>query len=596
MRMRTWAMVFIALGLVIASGCSTAPQRPAQLPRGDYQFVKQYLSWMIRNDMHRYATQGLSIAIIDDQNTVWSQGFGYRDVANRLPATPESIYPVGSISKVVTAMEVLKLADSGRINIDRPLTTYLPNFSIRDRFGRSSPITLRSMLAHHSGLPSDYMRGMWVEHPSSLAQLVVDLKEDSLVSPPQTMYKYSNLDFSLLGRMIEASTGQDFATAMHHDLLTPLGMTHSLYVQNPSMITACSKGYRKGQEAFIPGLRDTPAGGLLSNVVDLGKFIKFIFADGRVQTEQIVQPATLAEMFQVQYPGLPLDFGHEIGLAWMLNGVEIPGIRQVAWHDGGYPPFFGSMLVLPKEKLGVVVLANSEESKGFVGQVAVKALQLSYDAKFAVSTPPLETPVKPKRVAIAGQTLDRLAGQYVILGQELSITRDGQTLDVDVLGNKLQLIPTGDATFMPEKTFLGLIRIPLSPLSVDFMSVEGQDLALLHGFLAPMAFEKIPRYSIPQAWIRRLGDYANINPDGQLDFNRLTLEVKNGVLAARARISSRVFHLQDTEAHIALQPISDTEAVVVGLGNSEGGTVQVVKSDDKTILLYSGYRFAPIRH
>ncbi len=596
MRTRTWAMVFIALGLTTASGCSTAPQRPDPLPPGNYRYVRQYLSWMIRKDMKKYDTQGLSIAIIDGRDTVWSQGFGYMDAADRLPATAETMYPVGSISKVVTAMEVLKLADSGSINIDRPLTTYLHDFSILNRFGRSLPITLRSMLAHHSGLPSDHLRGMWVEHPSSLAQLVMDLRTDSLVNPPQTMYKYSNLDFSLLGRVIEVSTGQNFATAMHRNLLAPLGMTHSLYVQNPSMITACSKGYRQGQETLIPGLRDTPAGGLLSNVVDLGKFMKFIFAEGRIQTVQLVRRATLAESFQVQYPGLPLDFGHEIGLAWMLNGVEVPGVRQVAWHDGEYPPFFGSMLVLPKEKLGVVVLANSQESKGFVGQVAVKALQLAYEAKFAVSPPPLKAPAMPKPVTISGQTLDRLAGLYVILGQESSITRDGQILDVDALGIKLQLIPTGDATFMPEKTFLGLIHIPLWPLSVDFMSVEGRDLALLHGFPAPMAFEKIPRYSIPQAWMARLGDYTNINPDGQLDFNHLTLEAKNGVLVAHARISSRVFHVQDAEAHIALQPISDTEAIVVGVGNAEGGSVRLINKGDENILLYSGYQFAPIKH
>ena len=120
----------------------------------------------------------------------------------------------------------------------------------------------------------------------------------------------------------------------------------------------------------------------------LARFISFVLADGRTATgNQLLQPSTLHAMFTPQFPGLPLDFGHNIGLGWMIDGVRVPGLGPIVWHDGGYPGYFGALMIAREHKLGVVILANGQEAKGFAPRVGRKALQLALAAKLGIPVP-----------------------------------------------------------------------------------------------------------------------------------------------------------------------------------------------------------------
>jgi CubicO group peptidase (beta-lactamase class C family) len=101
---------------------------------------------MIGKEMKKSAINGLSIALVDDQNFLWSQGFGYANAERRIPATDQTIYGIGSITKLFTAIAVMQLAEQGRIEIDAPLRHYMPDFSIRSRFAVAPPITVRNLL------------------------------------------------------------------------------------------------------------------------------------------------------------------------------------------------------------------------------------------------------------------------------------------------------------------------------------------------------------------------------------------------------------------------------------------------------------------
>ena len=585
----SWLTAFF---LISSAGCSSASPKPDHLALGNYDYTKAYLSWMLPEQMAKFNTKGLSIAIVDDQQIIWMRGFGFADAAGNKPASAQTVYRIGSLSKLFTATEVMKLAESGKLDIDQPLNTYLHNFNIGNRFPNSAPMTLRAMLAHHSGLPSDYLKGMWVQHPESLAQLVTDLNQDELATPPQTLFKYSNLDYSLLGRTIELTTHESFADAMQHDLLEPLGMTQSSFVLTSGLRDQYSKAYRDGREVAIPGLRDQPAGSMLSNVADMSQFIKFVFADGMADGSQLIRPDTLKQMFTPQFPGLPLDFGHQIGLGWMLNGIDVPGAKQVAWHDGAYSPFYGSLLLLPKQKLGVVVLANSEEAKNFANQVAIKAMELALQAKYGIPLPPTEVPAKINAVALPSPTLESYTGNYVIFGQASQLTRDGSDLKGNAMGNTFRLMPIAQDTFIPEAVVLGMFSVPLPTLQLQFLTVAGKNVALLRGLPAPFPFQKIAKYPIPQSWISRLGTYTTLS-DEQIEFQPLELTIDNGMLMARVVVSSPIAQAKKQELKLALRPISDTEAVVVGLGNGEGGVVRVIKENGQDQLFYSGYVFTP---
>lgn len=133
----------LALTVCIA-GCSSAPTRPESVGRGDYAMIAEYVSTLIRHEMRKRDVAGLSIALVDDQRVVWAEGFGYADKAGNVPASPETVYRAGSISKLFTATAAMQLAERGTLDIDRPLGDYLPGFSIRTRFADAAPVTPRS--------------------------------------------------------------------------------------------------------------------------------------------------------------------------------------------------------------------------------------------------------------------------------------------------------------------------------------------------------------------------------------------------------------------------------------------------------------------
>jgi len=138
-----------------------APQPSADaVLREDYRALREHVYPFIRRLQAEQDIKGISIAVIDGQDVVWSEGFGYADVAAHRPATPQTLYRIASISKLFTSTAVMQLAERGRIALDRPLIAYLPQFSIRSRFERTAPVTVRSLLSHHSGLPSDITQGM----------------------------------------------------------------------------------------------------------------------------------------------------------------------------------------------------------------------------------------------------------------------------------------------------------------------------------------------------------------------------------------------------------------------------------------------------
>jgi CubicO group peptidase (beta-lactamase class C family) len=575
------------------TGCVGAPSRPTNIARGDYAPVKQYLSAVIKQDMARHDVKGLSIALIDDQKVVWAEGFGYADVANQVPATADTVYRIGSISKVVTATEIMRLAEQGKVDLDKAVTAYVPEFSIHNRFADSRPITLRALLAHHSGLPSDVLKGMWVDHPVSLVEYVTALREESLASPPQSLYKYSNIDFSLLGRVIENVEHREFSNAMQQNLLAPLGMADSSFQLTPEIERRSARGYRSGKEAPRLSLRDAPAGGMLSSVNDMSRWLRFIFADGSTQGVQIIQPETLHAMFAPQFAGLDLDFGHTIGMAWMLSGLSVPGGQPLAWHNGGFPPYQAHLSLLPEQKLGVIILANSDEASQFITPLGTRVLELAYETRHGVPPPHASVKRATDPVQIPRDQLARYAGHYAMFNGQLgSITVDGDQLKTSLFDRRFTLQPVSADTFLPKvNVAFGLISIPIDTLSVRFQTVQGKDVAVLDGLPAPFAFERVARAEIPDAWRNRAGKYRADTTDEQFDFKQAELTTESGILVFKTVLASKNGVDPGTSVTFALQAVSDREAVVAGIGNGEGGVIRAMGSGNGTELVYSGFRF-----
>jgi CubicO group peptidase (beta-lactamase class C family) len=562
-----------------------ADQAPAA--QTDYTSTKENLKAYIEKEMGRDNVKGLSLALVDGGRVVWQEGFGVADEKNQIPATADTLYRVDSVSKVLTAMEVMRLAARGRIGLDEPIEEALPGFFIQSRFKQAKPITVRSLLAHHSGLPADYHQGMWVENAESLGQLIGDLKEDYLVAPPQSFYKYSDLDYSLLGRIIELKSRRPFAQAMRDDLLKPLGMDSSTFDLNPAVRERLAKGYDGGKETPPLYLRDTPAGGMVSSANDMARLIRFLFT-GR---PGLVGQKALDSMYDEQYAGLPLDFGHHMGLGWMLNGLGVDDSKTLAWHDGDYVPYFCRVALFTKERLGVVVLSNCAESRLLVRDLALRALKLMREAKYGVPAD-LTKPkvVMPALVAVPEEKINRFVGFYSGIGKAAEISKGGSHLRADLMDHQFDLVPTAENKFIPRIMIL-FFPIHIPQYGVEFTTVEGRDVAILSGLGDPVVFEKIHPAAIPLAWRECLGKYRLDDPDGETQFKDMSLEDRAGILTVNARITSKVFDVTDTDYLITLQSISNDDAVISGLFYPDGDTVHASREGGRIRLYYAGLRF-----
>ncbi len=315
----TFAAVSFVAAAILLSACGSAPLRPESVARNDFDGIKPYVTDLIRHEMARNEIIGMSIALVDDQRIVWAEGFGYADKEHGQRASAQTIYRVGSISKLFTATAAMQLAEQKKLDIDRPLQTYLPEFSIQSRFAAGDPITPRNLMTHHSGLPRDQAKGMFTKNPEPFTQLVQEMKSSDTTYPPNHAFSYSNVGVSLLGHAIQNVSGVPFAEYMQRSVLTPLGMTSATFEPGPASSDMMSKAYRNGALAAELPLRDVPAGGLNTSAVDLSHFLSMVFADGRTGTTQVLRPESIAEMLRVQNADVPLDLNFHNGLGWMLS-------------------------------------------------------------------------------------------------------------------------------------------------------------------------------------------------------------------------------------------------------------------------------------
>ncbi len=193
--------------------------------------------------------------------------------------------------------------------------------------------------------------------------------------------------------------------------------------------------------------------------------------------------------------------------------------------------------------------------------------------------------------------LAEYTGDYVVFGQLSPITSNGKHLTVEAMGKSINLIPVGPATFMPKVPVAGILNIPLPGMTVRFSAVCDRHFAVLDGLPQPFPFERVPHSRIPHVWIKRTGTYRAVIDD-TFDFQNIHLEVENGMLVLRLQIASKTWGINNVAARVAITPISNDEAIIVGAGDAEGGVIRAIQQGNKDALFYSGYVFSrsELRH
>lgn len=562
--------------------------------------IRHALTVLIRAEMKSKNVEGLSIALVDNQNTAWAEGFGHADRARRLPAQAGTLYSVGGLSTLLTATAILQLADQGAIDLDQPVRKYLPEFSIRSRFANTPAISTRQLLSHHAGLPAMYFRDMWTPKPEPLAAFVARLKNEYAASPPGLVFSPSFPGYDVLGRVLENHCKKPFAVCMHEQLLAPLGMHYSTFDVEHAHRPLLAMHYLKDKPIASQTVRDTPAAGLVSSVAELARFVQMLNAHGKSGGRQILKPDSVSEMLRVQNSGVALDLDTRVGLGWRLSGVRLPAAGTIAWLSNESPFSRGRMVLAPEHGLGVIVLTNSSNSTEVVEKISERLMELVLQTRSSTGPGQALPSARPavRRTAVtqpaATPARDDLTGQYATALGLISVEHDNNRYRAQMLGKSFRLTRQPEGLFAPEYRLLGLFPIPISVLKearLTTMKLGGRHLAVAYyRNQAHRLGERIAPVHLSTPWRKRLGDYQPVERDPLLEimkFGTVALIHADGLLYFRYRVPGWL----GLTANVPVKPVSDTELVVEGTGWLLGETVHVVQRDGKEHLRYSGYEF-----
>jgi len=353
------ASVLMAASIPLLS----AAELPLREQPGFVDAISVFDRW-VEQHLDNRDIPGLSIAVIYDQELVWSKGYGYADLARETPATPETAYRIGSITKLFTSTAIMQLRDRGKLRLDDPVSMYLPWFEVNNPFPDSPEITIRHLLTHTAGLPREADFPYWTDHIfPNRAELAASVPEQDVINPPGTTYHYSNLGMSLLGEIVAEVSGQPWADYVQENVLDPLGMAHSSTDPDETILQNLATAYllpgpdgtRAVMEYYDSGAI-SPAASIVSTVEDLGRFASLQFREGPAGGEQILRGSTLLEMQRVHWVYPSFTGGRGLGFA-----VSHRDGKNFVGHGGSIGGNVTNLLMVPDEKIAVVVAINADD-------------------------------------------------------------------------------------------------------------------------------------------------------------------------------------------------------------------------------------------
>lgn len=456
---RFFVLGLLATALVLALWSTRYLVRAAQ--EAQQQNMQNDAAWqdrldaVIRSELEDKGLPTLSIAVVDDQDLVWAEGYGLADPDREIPVTAETVYRVASVSKLFTALAVMQLVERGVLDLDAPITTYLPEFEPDNPFEK--PITLRQIHSHRSGLVREPPVGHYFDPTEpSLEATVMSLNETALVYPPETRTKYSNAAVSVAGLVVERTQGEPYADYAQHALLDPLGLSKTSFHPRPDLRRDLGVGYmwrydtNTLTEAPVFELGIGPAANLYTTMSDLGRFMSALFAIHDGATTGIVQPETLEEMWTVQFaePGQQEGFG----LGFYVSDFQ--GHRRVQ-HSGVMYGYATRIYALPDRKLGVALVADVDAVNPVVDRIGTYALSLLLAEKDGAPLPDfIETdPLDPAQA----RALD---GRYEGPGVMDLIERDGRLFLEQKGPERLLLRAQGDTLVTDSRLGFGYRIVP----------------------------------------------------------------------------------------------------------------------------------------
>ncbi|QNK64676.1 beta-lactamase family protein [Pedobacter sp. PAMC26386] len=342
--------------LITTFGCKKTEQTPVA-ERKNFHEIETYIQSLIDTG----SIPGIAIAITNGKELAYSKGFGVTNVQTKEKLEPWHTFHVASISKTFTATAIMQLSEKGKIDINKPLVTYLPYFKMNDE--RYRVITIKQMLNHTSGMPDvvDYEWEKAVSDEGAAERYTRSLADQKMISNPGVEYHYSNIAYDVLGDLIAKVSGTPFEKYVKENILNPLEMYEGSFYYpevKKNLRTTPHKGKPPVVSSIYPYNRiHAPSSTLNTNVLELSHWAIANIYEGKYKDKQIILPATYAAMVTPTFSAYP-DLNISMGLSWFIRPYK--GFVNYT-HDGGDLGYRSILTVIPEKKLGVVILSNTEE-------------------------------------------------------------------------------------------------------------------------------------------------------------------------------------------------------------------------------------------
>ena len=525
--------------------------------------------------MDNFSIAGMTVAIVDTcSGFTWLQGFGYADVANQEPVTEHTIFSIGSSAKLFTAISVMQLVEAGIIDLDEPIVTYLPEFSILPNpvfGGNYRNITTRMLLTHTSGMHEFQGDGFFStdgQDRNFMNNLLPQLTSLHMQNIELNRTTYSNTAYTILGILVAHLTGstnyfEGFVSYTRENIFEPLGMTSSSFEINSDNRPYIALPYLDATTVIddFVYVGATPTGGMVSNAYDMARFMHAMLSggafagdeDSRILSAETVEYMVPVQDFGIRFP-TNMPTGMEMGLG-IMHRARASG--AITTGHGGNLQHHTEMLLDFDNGIGVFVSTNSMTGAVASSQLAEIIWATAVYEKTGSAVPTnayFGTPYMP-------QNLESLAGWYTIAGELVYL--DGELSFVNFPGVPvpIELTPAGNDSF---DSMAG---------SFWFMEVEGIMFVFLE---TEMLGERIEVAQATPDFERWVGEYGAA-VDGQVISAMVIGVTEDGF--PFAEFSGMMFLMDRVDDYTFLFP---------GRGRMVGSIGEFSMEDDTAIFRYSG--------
>lgn len=520
---------------------------------------------------------GISAALVVDGTVVWMRGMGYADKKADIAMTPDTQVGIGSVTKTFTALAAMQLQEQGVVDIDRPLSRYLPQFHMRTHGEDLNQVTLKRLITHSAGVPTDVFRDMEANR-ASYTDVVKLIDRTALSHPPGTVGLYSNVGYNLLAHALATASGTDYPQLLKERIFLPLEMTGTSFAAERQRLPR-SKAYGPdGAEADPFELRDIASGGIYSTAGDLARYAIALMDAYHGQSSAAVSEKMVRAMFTRQ-ADIPIDTNKK-GLGWFLFRND-SGFG--AYHAGSTFYSNAALVLIPERKAAAIILANTVGSDALCEQFAFRWLESHGLAIADIVPEPMGPPASEPRASRG-----RHAGYYAQKNSYAKVSATDDGLSIRRGTDTFQTIERSPGVFVVETA---------GEASGDLYYFR--DIGPYHalfwrrGTREQQQGYRIAAESLDAAWTQRIGEYRLFGyslPGFEKILGAEVALQDDGLPILRITYNTGKFVYP-------LVPIAKNEARTGGLGPSMTGDSVIFAADDAKgeVMTYLGLTLRKVR-